>query len=233
MKSICFIAARGGSKGVKRKNIRLLDGKPLIAYTIESALDSKIFNHVVVSTEDEEIAKISKKFGADVPFLRPKKLASDNANMNDVLLHGIKQLYNLGYNFDILVIRDCTVPFIRNKDIKGSISLLKKSKVDTVLGVYRQHLNPYFNMMEINSNGFLKISKRPKKSIIRRQDAPIVYQLNGLFTMYAEKFLKYKTTLMPKALPYEIPQETGLMIDTELEFKIAELIVKHRLLDFH
>jgi len=233
MKPICFIGARGGSKGVVRKNIRPLCGKPLIAYTIERVLNSNLFSNVIVSTEDKEIATVAKKYGAEIPFLRPKKLASDNANMNDVILHGIKQLFMLGYNFDILVIRDCTVPFIRNKDIRGSLNLIKNSSVDTVLGVYRQHFNPYFNMMEINSNGFLRISKRPKKQIKRRQDAPIVYQLNGLFTMYVEKFLKYKTTLMPKALPYEIPQETGLMIDTELEFKIAELIVKHRLLDFH
>ena len=89
MKSICFIGARGGSKGVKRKNIRLLDGKPLIAYTIESALDSKCFEHVIVSTDDKEIASIAKKYGAIVPFLRPKKLANDHSGMSDVLIHGI------------------------------------------------------------------------------------------------------------------------------------------------
>ena len=128
MKPICFIGARGGSKGVVRKNIRVLGKKPLIAHTIEKCLDSKIFNSIIVSTEDEEIAKIAKKYGAEVPILRPKKLATGGASMNDVLLHGINQLYKLGYNFDIMVIRDCTVPFIRNKDIKGSINRLKKSK---------------------------------------------------------------------------------------------------------
>ena len=91
-KPICFNAARGGSKGVIRKNVRLLAGKPLIAYAIESSIKSNIFSHVIVSTEDEEIATISKRFGAEVPFLRPKKLATNSAGMAEVLVHGLKKL---------------------------------------------------------------------------------------------------------------------------------------------
>ena len=142
MKPICFIAARGGSKGVQKKNSRIIAGKPLIAHTIEKAINSKIFQHVIVSSEDSEIISISKKFGAEVPFVRPKNLATDSASMNEVLLHAIKKLYSLGYKFDILVNRDCTVPFIQNKDIQGSVKLLKQKKCDAVFGVYRQHHNP-------------------------------------------------------------------------------------------
>ncbi len=230
MKPVCFIGARGGSKGVPRKNIRLLAGKPLIAYTIESALNSKIFSHVVVSTEDKEIASVAKKFGAEVPFMRPKKLATSSAGMADVMIHGINELQSSGYDFDIFVNRDCTVPFIQNKDIKGAINLLKKTKCDEVVGVYRQHLNPYFNMMEIGSKGYLELSKRNGKRPKGRQQAPIVYQLNGLFVFDVNELLKYKEPLLPKTLPYEIPVETALMIDTEMEFRIAELIVKNNLL---
>lgn len=230
MKPICFIGARGGSKGVPRKNIRLLAGKPLIAYTIESALNSKNFSHVVVSTEDKEIAKIAEKFGAEVPFMRPKKLATSSSGMADVMLYGIKKLRALGYDFDIFVNRDCTVPFIRNKDIKGAINLLRKTKCDEVVGVYRQHLNPYFNMMEIGPKGFLELSKKKGKRPKGRQEAPVVYQLNGLFVFNVDKLLKYKEPLLPKILPYEIPVETGLMIDTEIEFRLAEMIVKNKLL---
>ena len=128
MKSICFIGARGGSKGVPKKNTRLLNGKPLIAYSIESALNSGIFQSVVVSTEDNEIARIAKKYGAEIPFMRPKKLATDTAGMYDVILHGINNLKSSGYIFDILVNRDCTVPFIQNRDINETIKLLKKKK---------------------------------------------------------------------------------------------------------
>ena len=95
MKPICLIAARGGSKGVKNKNTRMIAGKPLIAHTIEKAINSKIFQHVIVSSEDSKIISIAKKFGAEVPFIRPKKLATDSANMNDVLIHAIKKLYSL------------------------------------------------------------------------------------------------------------------------------------------
>ena len=229
-KPICFIAARGGSKGVTRKNIRLLAGKPLIAYAIESSIKSKIFSHVVVSTEDKEIARISQKFGAEVPFLRPKKLATDSTGMTEVVLHGLKKLHALGYDFDTFVNRDCTVPFLRNKDVAGSIRLLKRKNCNAVFGVYRQHLNPYFNIMELDSNGFLKIVKDEERRPISRQTAPTVYQLNGLFTYNTEKFFEYRNDILLNALPYEIPIETGFMIDTEFEFKLAEFIIQKKII---
>lgn len=231
MKPICFIAARGGSKGVQRKNIRLIAGKPLIAHTIESALNSKIFSHVVVSTEDDEIASVAKKYGAEVPFCRPKLLATDKVAMRDVLLHGINKLYSLGYDFDVFVSRDCTAPFIRHKDIAGSIGLLRKEKCNAVFGVYKQHFNPYFNMMEKNDQGYLKMSKSVGERPATRQSAPVVYQLNGFFTYNSYKFLKYRDPIrLPKVLPYEIAPETGWMIDTELEFRIAELMLLNKLI---
>ncbi len=229
MKPICFIGARGGSKGVPKKNIRLLNGIPLIAYTIEAAIHSNIFSDIIVSTEDTEIANIAKKYGATVPFIRPKRLATSTSGMDDVIMHAIKKLYSLGYKFDVLVNRDCTVPFIRNIDIVGSIKLLERRKCDAVYAVYRHHHNPYFNMMEPDSKGFLRYSKSLGKRINRRQDAPIVYQLNGLFTISINKLLKYGKWHMPKILPYEIPPETGFMIDTEFEFQIAKMIARQKI----
>ena len=202
---------------------------PLIAHTIKASLESGIFNHVIVSTENKEIAKIAKKFGAEVPFLRPKKLATDTAGMVDVMVHGIDELQEQGHKFDIFVNRDCTVPFIRNADVKGAITLLNRKKCDAVYGVYKQHFNPYFNMLEVNSNGFLKLSKKMKERPKSRQESPIVYQLNGLFVYDVKKLLKYKTAVLPKSLPYEISLESGFMIDTELEFKIAEMMLKNRI----
>lgn len=225
MKPVCIIPARGGSKGIKNKNIRPIAKKPLIAHTIESSLNSKIFHHVFVSTEDMKIAKIAKKFGAEVPFLRPKNLAGDNIPISDVLLHAIQQLNSLGYKFDVLVWRDCTVPFIRNSDIKKSIKILKKKKCTTVIGVYKQHLNPYYNMVEITSHGFLKLVKKLPQRPKSRQKAPIVYQMNGLHTFNTKKFLQSRKMKLSEAVPLEIPIETGLMIDTEYEFQIAKLFL--------
>ena len=198
MKPICFIAARGGSKGIPRKNIKPFAGKPLIAHTIEKCINSKIFSHVVVSTDDDEISQISKKFGADVPFIRPKKLSADKTGTSEVLLHGIKKLKKIGYDFDEIVLRDCTVPFIRNVDIISSLQKLRKQKSDAVFGVYRQHLNPYFNMMEKNSHGFLELSKKLKTRPIARQKSPIVYQLSGLWVLNVKQFLKNCLTMFPQ-----------------------------------
>jgi len=226
MKPICLICARGGSKGIPNKNIRIISKKPLIAHTITSAINSKLFSHVVVSTENKNIAQISKKYGAEVPFIRPKNLALDTTPVGDVFIHAIKKLYSLGYEFEIFVNRDCTVPFIKNTDIKKTIDLLKNKKCDAVYGVYRQHLNPYFNMMEKNKEGYLRLSKKLKKRPKSRQKAPIIFQLNGLFTFDAKKFLNQGDPIMANALPHEISPESGLMIDTEIEFKMAEVLFK-------
>jgi len=231
MKPVCIIPARGGSKGVPKKNIRPIAGKPLIAHTIEAALNSNIFSHVFVSTEDKKIASIAKKYGAEVPFKRPKRLSNDIVHVDDALLHAVKKLYSMGYKFDIFVWRDCTVPFIRDSDILGSIKLLKKKKCEVVIGVYKQHLNPYHNILEIDSKGFLKISKKLRKKPRSRQEAPTVYQENGLHTYDAKKFLKLGGTYHSKSIPYEISPITGLMIDTELEFQIAKLIIEQKLFE--
>lgn len=224
MKAICFIPARGGSKGIPKKNIRILGGKPLIAHTIESALNSGLFQHVIVSTDDVEIAEISKKYGAEVPFIRPQELASDVATFDDVLLHGVTMLLNMSYDFDIVAARDCTVPFIDKNDMKNAIDLLLKSDCDSVFSVCNSHPNPYFGMFEVNSKGYLEPSKIAPHPIKRRQDAPIVYELNGLYVHNVKTLLDTGKMFTQKILPYEISKEHGFMIDYEIEFKIAEIM---------
>ena len=230
MKPICIIPARGGSKGIHKKNIRPIGGKPLIYYTIKSCLKSKIFSHVIVSTEDKQIASIAKKYGAEVPYMRPKRLAGDYVPMHPVIEYTVKKLLSMGYEFDIFVLRDCTVPFIQNKDIQGAVDLLKKKRAGLVLGVYEQHLNPYYNILELNSKGFLKIVKPLKRKPRARQEAPKVFQGNGLLVYNAKFFLKsnqYKKDQLSNAIPYEIPIDTGLMIDTEFEFQVAKLMIEN------
>ena len=229
IKPICVIAARGGSKGVPNKNIRKLGDIPLIAHSIKTAISSNLFSSVIVSTENSKIAKISKQYGADVPFLRPKKLATDNASMTDVLLHTITELRKLNYNFDTIVNRDCTVPFIDKKDIQGAIRKYYSKSCNLVCGVYKQHHNPYFNMMEITKGDYMDFSKKLKKQITGRQNSPIVYQLNGLFVLNVENFLKTKKFYSTKIIPYEISAEHGFMIDTEFEFQIADMVTKKRI----
>jgi CMP-N,N'-diacetyllegionaminic acid synthase len=229
LKPICIIAARGGSKGVPHKNTRKLAGIPLIAHTIQSAVNTGIFSSVIVTTDDPKISKISKHYGADVPFLRPKKLATDNASMTDVLLHAITNLRQLNYEFDTVVNRDCTVPFIDKKDIRGILNSYHSNPCNLACAVYKQHHNPYFNMMEIKHGKYLDFSKKLKTSISGRQNAPIVYQLNGLFVLNVKNFLKTKTFYSSKTIPYEISPEHGFMIDTEFEFQIANMIATKKI----
>ena len=228
MKVVCIIPARGGSKGVPKKNIKKINGKPLLGYVIEVAKKSKIFEDVFVSTEDNEIARIAKKYGAKVPFKRPKSLATDFAPMDDVLLHAVHALNELNYEFDAFVWRDATTPFIRSKDVKGCIQLLKKKKASIVTGVYRQHLNPYFNIVEKKSDGFLKLCKPLKIKARSRQEAPPVFQLNGLYVYDTKKFLKIRKTDLSKTIPFEIPVESGLMIDTDFEFEVSRLLIEQK-----
>ncbi len=227
-KPICIIPARAGSKGVTNKNTRKICGKPLIYYSIKSALESKIFSHVIVSTEDKKTAAIAKKYGAEVPFKRPKSLAGDNTPLEPVLLHTIKKLNSLGIYFEIFVLRDCTVPFIDANDMKGAIKLLKKSDCNSICASVKAHPNPYFQMWELDRRGFLKISKTMNKTITRRQDAPIVYILDGLFVFWTKNFLKTRKTLTSRMLAYEIIKEHGHMIDFEFDFKVAELLLKQK-----
>ena len=187
--------------------------------------------NLVEIAEDKKIASLSQKSGAEVPFLRPKSLADDKTPIDAVLVHFIEKLLELGYDFDTFVCRDCTVPFIRNQDIVGSINLLKKKKANLVIGVYEQHLNPYYNVVEHTSTNHLKLVKKIKRPT-SRQEAPKVYQMNGLHTYDVKKFLFPKRkirTELNKALPYLLPIESGLMIDTEFEFKIAQLFIENKI----
>ena len=228
MKPICIIPARAGSKSVPNKNIRLIAGKPLIYYTIKSALESKLFSHVIVSTEDKKTASIAKKYGAEVPFMRPRSLATDKTPQEQVLLHAVKKLNSLGIDFEIFVYRDCTVPFIDSSDMNGAIELLKKSDCYSTCASIKAHPNPYFGMWEPNKEGFLKISKTTDKVISRRQDAPIVYIIDGLFVFWTKKFLKTRKCLTSKMLPYEISREHSHMIDFPFDFKVAESLINSK-----
>ena len=231
MKPICIIPARAGSKGVKGKNIRKLDVKPLISYAIKSTLESKLFSNVFVSTEDLKISKIAKKYGVEVPFLRPKKLARDNSDIVETLHHTIKKLEQ-DYNFNSVMLRDCTCPFIDYNDMKNIINLFKKNDCDSVYSGVLAHPNPYFGMMEKNSLGYLKKSKILKNEITRRQDSPIVYNVEGLFALKKNKFLKTGNINSGKILPYVLPRSHGIMIDYEIDFLIAKLLFDRKKLNF-
>jgi len=224
MKFHALICARGGSKGIKNKNIKKFKGKPLIAYPIKLAKSIKKIQTVSVSTDSKKIANISKSFGAEIPFLRPKKLSADKTNEWDVWQHFAKQK-NFNKKDQILIVLPTTSPFRKIEDIKKCIKLYKKQKFDTVLMVTKSNKNPYFNMMTKKSDKSFKLCMKFKKKIIRRQDAPVVYNITTFCYILSFEFLmKNKSFLDGKVGAIEVPNERSIDLDAELDFKLANMM---------
>jgi CMP-N,N'-diacetyllegionaminic acid synthase len=228
---LCVIPARGGSKGLPGKNIKVLLGKPLIAYSIEQARKSKYIDRVVVSTESKKIADISKKFGAEVPFMRPKKLSGDDSSTIDVLLHAMDWLEKReGYLFDILVLLHATAPLRNVEDIDNCIEMLIKKDAYNVFSVCEAQRNPYFNMVEVHMNETVKLVK--KGNFVTRQSAPQVFDMNSsIYVWWKDILRKHKSTFLEKTVIYIMPKDRSIDIDDHLDFKIAEMLLRETILN--
>jgi N-acylneuraminate cytidylyltransferase/CMP-N,N'-diacetyllegionaminic acid synthase len=225
------ICCRGGSKGVPGKNIKLLNGKPLIAYTIETAIASSLLNDVIISTDSEVIADTAKQFGANVPFMRPNDLATDTASKWPVFIHALETYEKMhGVTVDYLVDMDVTVPLKTPIDINGAIQkALDDTNVDVVITGYEPERNPYFNMMEIRPDGFAEIVKKGVKPIVRRQDAPEVYSLTpAAYVVKKSALYEFEHWSKAKCKIYPMPRERAVDIDTEIDFKIVEFLMNHK-----
>jgi CMP-N,N'-diacetyllegionaminic acid synthase len=226
---VCVIPARGGSKGLPGKNIKNFCGKPLIAHTIEQARQSKYIDRVIVSTEAEEIARISLEYGAEVPFMRPMELAGDSVATIDVLLHAINWFENEDiYLFDIFTLLHVTTPLRSVEDIDNSIALLVEENADNIFSVAEAHRNPYFNMVEINKNGYAALVKQG--NFTTRQAAPLVYDMNASIYVWWKELLKQKKKIfLDNTKIYVMPKERSVDIDDNIDFKIAEFMMAERI----
>lgn len=230
------ICARGGSKGVKGKNIRELNGKPLIHYTIKQALKWGRAKRVIVTTDSEEIARIAKKSGAEVPFLRPKELATDNSPTLPVLYHALKESERIyKKKFGILIDLPVTAPVRGIKDLENAFQLFMNKKPKNLVTVTPSSRNPYFNMLEETEDGKVFYSKKSSayfksnKNFKRRQDAPNVYDMNNSIYIYDTNFLRngsINDKLSDHTIAYLMDPLSAIDIDTELDFRILELLVK-------
>ena len=227
-KILCIIPARGGSKGLPGKNIKSLLGKPLIAYTVEQAKNCRYLDRIIVSTEDKSIAAVAKKFGAEVPFLRPKRLAKDKSGTIDVLLHAMDWMETKEkFDFDIVVLLHVTTPLRSVEDIKKSVELLFKDNTDNVFSVTEAHRNPYFNMVEINKSGKVLLVK--KGNYNGRQSAPSVFDMNSsIYVWWKDALRKSKSLFFRNTRIYIMPKERSIDIDDELDFRISEFLTVKR-----
>jgi len=223
-----LIPARGGSKGVNKKNIRHLLGKPLISYTIECARACSFIDKVVVSTDDAEIAEISKQWGAEVPFIRPSNLAQDDTPMLPVMQHAIETveaIYREPAN--ILILLDPTSPLRQVKDIQEALSLFRRdSACQAVVSGCEAHRSPYFNMVRLE-DGLVQILIPTDKDIGCRQDCPPVYDLDTTVWIYSrEAIMDIRQRIPPRTRLYLVPKERSIHIDSEWDFMIVEFLMK-------
>lgn len=227
MKILCTICARGGSKGVLGKNIKNLNGKPLIAYTIETAQKWNKADKIVVSTDSLEIAEIAQRYNVKVPFLRPLELATDNAGKMDAIRHAVNFFEREGEYYDIIVDLDVTSPLRTIEDLDGALTIFLENDVNNVYSVCEARRNPYFNMVELQENGRVKLCKSFDKTILSRQTAPKVYDMNASIYIYKRDFIKNSNIChSDNTMPYIMPPERSIDIDSELDFEIVEFLMK-------
>lgn len=224
MKRLCTICARGGSKGVKGKNVRMLAGKPLIAHSIEQARASGLFDTLAVSSDSDEILEVARKWECDYLIKRPDELATDQAAKLPVIRHCVAEVERLSEStFDTLVDLDATSPLRTPADIAAAVRLLEESGAGNVLTAMPARRSPYFNLVEVDANGIVHLSKPLSEAIVRRQDAPKCYDMNASIYVWRRPVLFQSAGLFnADTRLYVMPEERSIDIDSEMDFRFVE-----------
>jgi CMP-N-acetylneuraminic acid synthetase len=222
------IFARGGSKGVPRKNVRLLAGKPLIAYAIETALASDFIDRVIVSTDDLEIAEVARNFGAEVPFMRPSELSQDDSPEWLAWRHVIQKMSGDTDQIGTFVCIPPTSPMRSIQDVDDCIRMLLDSDADVVITVTPARRNPHFNMVVIDKDHRANLVIPSSEGIHRRQSAPRVYDVTTIAYAARPEFIMNNASIFEgKVKAVVVPEARSLDIDTELDFQFAEFLMRH------
>ena len=229
MKVLVVIPARGGSKGIPHKNIKLLNGKPLICYSIDVARQFTSDENICVTTDDDEIIKVVEDYGLKVPFKRPEYLATDTCGSNEVIQHAYQFYEQQGKHYDAILLLQPTSPFRKVEFLKDAVDLYDDS-IDMVTSVKLSSCNPYYDGFEENAEGLLKISKGDG-TIERRQDAPNVWQQNGSIYVINPKSLTEKgMARFTRIRKFTMSELYSVDIDNPFDWKVAELIINENLL---
>lgn len=224
MKTLAIITARGGSKRIPRKNIKDFNGRPIIAYSIEAAKASGVFDEVMVSTDDKEIGDIAASYGAAVPFYRSKETSNDFATTSDVIEEVIREYQQKGMEFDIIACIYPTAPFITADKLKNAVDILSSSDVDCVIPVVRFSYPPQ-RAMEIQEGNL--VFRQPEYMNARSQDlTPHYHDAGQFYVMRTESFLKNHSLLVGRIKPIELSELEVQDIDNEVDWKLAELKYK-------
>lgn len=230
MKATAFIFARGGSKGLPGKNIRLLGGKPLIAWSIEQALSAGRIDRVIVSTDSTEIATVAREYGAEVPFMRPPELARDESPEWLAWRHALNFLKEReGVLPDAMISVPATAPLRLPADLDNCLDEYEKGRADMVITISDAHRSPYFNMVTSSDEGVISLVIPPASSISRRQDAPVVYDMATVAYVASPHFVMTHNSIFEgRVRAVHVPRERAIDIDTLLDFQIAECLLTIR-----
>ncbi|MDQ0194835.1 acylneuraminate cytidylyltransferase family protein [Paenibacillus wynnii] len=227
MKRLCTICARGHSKGVLNKNIRVIGDKPLLAYSIIQAKASGMFDCIAVSSDSSEILDTGLRWGADISINRPPALSSDNAPKIPAIRHCLEiaeQTTNI--KFDVIADLDVTSPLREAQDIQGAIRLLIDHQAPNVITGTPSRRSPYFNMVEVHENGEVQVCKPLDRPFVRRQDTPLCFDLNASVYVWRRDCLLDSDSLFhPQTLLYTMPMERSIDIDSEFDLELVSLLL--------
>ncbi len=228
MEVLVTICARGGSKGVPRKNVREVGGKPLIAHAIEDAKSWKRDCDIIISSDDKEIRETGEKYGAEVLFERPEELATDESGKLPAIKHALKETEKAkSKEYDIVIDLDSTAPLRKPKDIERAFQKLTDTDAQNVYSVYESDKNPYFNMVELEEDGYAHLSKNLSDKFLRRQDTPKVYGMNAAVYVYEKDFLQSTDSIHGERTKIiEMPEERSVDIDTPKDLKFAKFLME-------
>jgi N-acylneuraminate cytidylyltransferase/CMP-N,N'-diacetyllegionaminic acid synthase len=228
---VAAICARGGSKGVPRKNLRLLGGKPLIGRAVEQALGCGVFDRVIASTDDPEMARVAREHGAEVPFLRPPELAQDHTNKWEVFRHLVTELEaRSAGRVGVLADLDTGAALRTHDDIKAAVERLLETGADVCVTAYEADHNPYYNMVELDPSGLARVCIRPEKPVANRQQAPAVYNLSpAVFAIRRDALWRHDHWSQCEMTLSVLPRDRAVDIDTELDFSLVESLLARQL----
>jgi len=228
MLRLCTICARGGSKGVKNKNIRPLLGKPLITYSIDQARASGLFVGIAVSSDSSAILDVARNAGADWIIVRPDELARDDSPKLPVIEHCVLMTESMtGRKFETLVDLDASAPLRTVDDIRGVVQLLEEKRAPNVITGVPARKSPYFNLVEMTETGSVRLAKVPDKPVVRRQDAPRCFDMNAsIYAWRRDALIGSRTLFHPDTLLFEMAPETAHDIDSELDFEFVEWLMQ-------
>jgi len=232
MSLVCTLCARGGSKGVVGKNARDLLGKPVLAWSIEQARETGLFDAIAFSSDSDALLDAALKAGADIAVRRPDEMATDTAPKLPAIRHCLEQaIAQTGKTPEIFVDLDVTSPLRLASDIGGAVALLRESGARNVITGSPARRSPYFNLVEQRSDGSVGLSKSANPPITRRQDAPRCFDMNAsIYVWRVAPFLDQPAVFYPDTRLFEMPEERSIDIDSDLDFALVELLLRQRLL---